>query len=104
MIPHAVLCLVEDDNGKYIAVPVTNFPTVPTGSEVYLGITSDIYFESMVIGTYVVDSRVGVLIYVDSVDADDFAALQKLCVEDKTGCCDYVYPEVIDFGGKYPIA
>lgn len=107
MIPHAVLCLVNG-NGQYFAVPVTNFPIVPIGSEVSFWINERVFFEVVMIERYVVDSRYGVQIDLeyDNEGRHDraFGELQKLCIKDKNGSCEFVYPGNVDFGAKYPSA
>ncbi|MDB5238147.1 MAG: hypothetical protein JWM46_417 [Candidatus Kaiserbacteria bacterium] len=110
MINHALL-LIPNSATEFLAIPVTNFPILPVGSDVSIYLTETVFLEDARIVEYSVSSTRGVEIELNmrsrnsnwtDYDIDKrWKAIAAVCVEDRGHLVDLIYPAVIDFNVKY---
>ncbi len=113
MLPHAILALRNPNGGgEAVAIPVTNFPVLPIGSGIYLYLTNEVLFENYIIQSYDVDNKVGVVCDIvprfdgetfDEFNEREWKKLEALGVKDTLSHFHLVYPQVIDFGIRFPL-
>ena len=112
MLARAILCIPSSQD-QFIGIPVANFPALPVGSAVYIYITDDVYFEDARIEEYEASNRYGTQVKL-SIHSEEMLSsapgeildemwnrLALLCQKDVNMLCDFIYPEVLNFGVPY---
>lgn len=107
ILPHAILS-IPDSQGNTLVVPVSNFPVLPEKSQVYLyfgkkDAPDGAWIEGHEIDHYYVDNTIGVVIRMETLNETTWKAIARLCVPETTNFADLIYPNVIDFGTRFPM-